>query len=108
NSGHWTIEGAETSQFENHLRAVIGWPLGSTAAVGHSAMINLIGQLPAREGVLAEPGTHLHWYGKQPRPGRKLGHVNIRTDDEKILRESIARLAPQIGLDQKIMSQNES
>src|SRR5206468_3828078 len=58
NSGHWTIEGAVTSQFENHLRAVLGWPLGATSAVGASAMVNCIGRMPAREAVLAVPGAH--------------------------------------------------
>jgi 5-(carboxyamino)imidazole ribonucleotide synthase len=77
NSGHWTIEGAATSQFENHLRAILGWPLGSTAALGHSAMVNFIGTLPARDAVLALPGVHFHDYGKAPRPGRKLGHCTI-------------------------------
>jgi 5-(carboxyamino)imidazole ribonucleotide synthase len=77
NSGHWTIEGAVTSQFENHVRAIAGLPLGSTAPRGHSAMINLIGELPAREPLLAEAGLHLHDYGKSARPGRKLGHVTI-------------------------------
>src|SRR5437879_6923734 len=72
NSGHWTIEGAITSQFENHLRAISGLPLGSPAAVGHAAMVNLIGRMPARRAVLAQPGTHLHDYGKQARAGRKL------------------------------------
>ncbi|MER3485135.1 MAG: 5-(carboxyamino)imidazole ribonucleotide synthase, partial [Chloroflexota bacterium] len=69
NSGHWTIEGAETSQFENHLRAVLGLPLGSTAPRGVSAMLNLIGTVPHRAAVLAHPGAHLHLYGKTPRPG---------------------------------------
>jgi 5-(carboxyamino)imidazole ribonucleotide synthase len=77
NSGHWTIEGAVTSQFENHLRAIAGLPLGSTAARGHSAMLNLIGTLPARERLLDEPGLHLHDYGKSARPGRKLGHLTF-------------------------------
>lgn len=77
NSGHWTIEGAVTSQFENHLRAILGWPLGDTAAVGHSAMVNYIGTLPVRERVLALPGAHHHDYGKAPRPGRKLGHCTL-------------------------------
>lgn len=77
NSGHWTIEGTVTSQFENHLRAVAGLPLGSTAPRGHSAMLNLIGTMPARELLLAEPGVHLHDYGKAPRQGRKLGHLTI-------------------------------
>ena len=78
NSGHWTIEGAVTSQFENHLRAVLGLPLGSTAATGHSAMLNLIGDLPESSEVLSIPDTHLHLYGKSPRPGRKLGHITLR------------------------------
>ena len=77
NSGHWTIEGADTSQFENHVRAVAGLPLGSTRARGHSAMINLIGELPARDRLLARPGLHWHDYGKAPRPGRKLGHITL-------------------------------
>jgi 5-(carboxyamino)imidazole ribonucleotide synthase len=77
NSGHWTIEGAETSQFENHLRAIAGLPLGSTKARGHSAMINLVGEMPTRDALLAQPAVHWHDYGKSPRPGRKLGHVTI-------------------------------
>jgi 5-(carboxyamino)imidazole ribonucleotide synthase len=77
NSGHWTIEGAVTSQFENHLRAVLNLPLGTTAATGFSAMLNLIGEVPPIEDVLAIPGAHLHLYGKNPRPGRKLGHVTL-------------------------------
>jgi 5-(carboxyamino)imidazole ribonucleotide synthase len=77
NSGHWTIEGAQTSQFEQHLRAILGLPLGSTAALGPSVMVNLIGTLPPRAAVLALPGAHLHDYGKTPRPGRKLGHVTV-------------------------------
>jgi 5-(carboxyamino)imidazole ribonucleotide synthase len=77
NSGHWTIEGAATSQFENHVRAIAGLPLGSTAARGHSAMINFIGELPARDPLLAEAGLHWHDYGKSPRPGRKLGHLTL-------------------------------
>ena len=77
NSGHWTIEGAETSQFENHVRAIAGLPLGSTAPRGHSAMINLVGELPAREPLLAQPGLHWHDYGKSARPGRKLGHITL-------------------------------
>ena len=77
NSGHWTIEGAVTSQFENHVRAVLGLPLGDTSATGHSAMLNLIGDMPSREGLLADGRLHLHDYGKSPRPGRKLGHVTL-------------------------------
>ncbi|MEY4356899.1 MAG: hypothetical protein RL469_225, partial [Pseudomonadota bacterium] len=80
NSGHWTIEGAATSQFENHLRAILGLPLGATTARGHAAMINLIGTLPARELVLATPEAHWHDYGKDERPGRKVGHVTVLAD----------------------------
>jgi 5-(carboxyamino)imidazole ribonucleotide synthase len=77
NSGHWTIEGADTSQFENHVRAIAGLPLGSTNARGHSAMINLVGEMPRRDTLLAEPALHWHDYGKTARPGRKLGHVTL-------------------------------
>ena len=77
NSGHWTIEGAETSQFENHLRAITGMPLGSTKVRGSSAMVNLIGTVPDTADIAAIAGAHLHLYGKEPRPGRKLGHVTI-------------------------------
>ena len=77
NSGHWTIEGAVTSQFENHLRAILGMPLGDTKPVGHAAMVNFIGTIPERDRVLALPGVHHHDYGKSPRAGRKLGHATI-------------------------------
>jgi 5-(carboxyamino)imidazole ribonucleotide synthase len=85
NSGHWTMEGAATSQFENHLRAILGLPLGDTSPVGHSAMVNFIGAMPRRERVLAIPGANLHDYGKSPRPGRKLGHATVvaRTATER-------------------------
>jgi 5-(carboxyamino)imidazole ribonucleotide synthase len=89
NSGHWTIEGADTSQFENHVRAVLGWPLGSTAARGVSAMLNCIGTMPDRDAVLAIPGAHLHDYGKARRTGRKLGHVTVLADDGNALNERI-------------------
>lgn len=77
NSGHWTIEGAQTSQFENHLRAILGWPLGDPAPRGHAAMLNLIGAMPDKPRALAVTGAHLHDYGKEPRPGRKLGHCTL-------------------------------
>lgn len=80
NSGHWTIEGAVTSQFENHVRAVAGLPLGACDARESSAMVNLIGEIPPREAVLAIPGARLHLYDKPPRPGRKVGHVTITAD----------------------------
>ena len=80
NSGHWTLEGAETSQFENHLRAVLGLPLGNTAALGSSVMLNWVGAMPAAAPVLASPAGHWHDYGKSPRPGRKVGHATLRAD----------------------------
>jgi 5-(carboxyamino)imidazole ribonucleotide synthase len=92
NSGHWTIEGAETSQFENHLRAGLGWPLGSSAAVGQSLMWNLIGDVPAPTDALAVPGAHLHLYGKAARPGRKLGHLTVHAPDAETLNHRTARL----------------
>lgn len=80
NSGHWTLEGAETSQFENHLRAVAGLPLGSTEAIGAAAMVNFIGAVPDPEAVLTLPNAHLHAYDKAFRAGRKVGHATIRTN----------------------------
>jgi 5-(carboxyamino)imidazole ribonucleotide synthase len=77
NSGHWTIEGAETSQFENHVRAIAGLPLGSARARGHAVMRNVIGRKPVVKKLLRVPGAHWHDYGKTPRPGRKLGHVTV-------------------------------
>jgi 5-(carboxyamino)imidazole ribonucleotide synthase len=77
NSGHWTIEGCVTSQFENHLRAICDLPLGSTRALGHTAMINFLGTMPDRERLLGIDGLAFHDYGKEPRPGRKLGHCTI-------------------------------
>ena len=92
NSGHWSIEGAVTSQFENHLRAILGLPLGSTKAIGHSAMVNLIGELPEPEPLLKVPNTHLHLYGKSPRPARKLGHVTVRSDKLEKLQQKLQEL----------------
>lgn len=92
NSGHWTIEGAETSQFENHLRAVLGWPLGDPRARGHAGMLNLIGRMPPRDAVLAVPGAHLHDYGKSPRPGRKVGHCTLVDGERARLLERLEPL----------------
>ena len=78
NSGHWSIEGSKTSQFENHLRAVMNLPLGSTASCGHAGMVNLIGEIP--QTVRALDVGVLHDYGKMPKPGRKLGHVTVIAD----------------------------
>jgi 5-(carboxyamino)imidazole ribonucleotide synthase len=81
NSGHWTIEGAATSQFENHVRAVLGWPLGDTQEMGPTVMVNCIGQMPDRAAVFTIEGAHLHDYGKAPRAGRKVGHVTVTGGD---------------------------
>jgi 5-(carboxyamino)imidazole ribonucleotide synthase len=102
NSGHWTIEGAETSQFENHLRAILGLPLGATRARGHCAMINLIGLMPERTAILREDGVHLHDYGKSPRPGRKLGHLTLMDRSaparDRRARRLLARLATELRI----------
>ncbi|MGQ9904735.1 MAG: 5-(carboxyamino)imidazole ribonucleotide synthase, partial [Anaerolineae bacterium] len=92
NSGHWTIEGARASQFENHLRAILGWPLGDTSAVGHCAMLNIIGDLPDPAVALSVPGAHLHLYSKSPRPGRKLGHITLVEPSEADLRTRLSAL----------------
>jgi 5-(carboxyamino)imidazole ribonucleotide synthase len=92
NSGHWTIEGAQTSQFENHLRAILDRPLGSTAPRGASAMVNCLGAMPDPAAVLAIEGAHVHDYGKAARPGRKVGHVTITATDAAALEPRLAEL----------------
>jgi 5-(carboxyamino)imidazole ribonucleotide synthase len=92
NSGHWTIEGAETSQFENHLRAVLGLPLGSAAARGPCAMLNIIGDLPDIPSVLSHSGAHLHLYGKKPRPSRKIGHITVCAETMDTVRSTVEKL----------------
>ena len=99
NSGHWTIEGAECSQFENHLRAVMGLPLGDTAARGYSAMLNWIGDLPDEQAALAIPGVHWHDYGKSSRPGRKVGHATVCGHDPDQLQSRLQRLG--VALDRE-------
>ncbi len=81
NSGHWTIDAAPASQFENHIRAVLGMPLGATEPVQPCVMLNLIGGSPDSQAVLAVPGAHLHLYDKQPRAGRKIGHITVVGND---------------------------
>ena len=96
NSGHWTIEGAVTSQFENHLRAILGLPLGDTSPVGHAAMVNYIGTMPDRDRILALPGAHHHDYGKAPRANRKLGHCTVvaptAAQRDAVLRQLLRRV----------------
>ncbi|NOT11118.1 MAG: 5-(carboxyamino)imidazole ribonucleotide synthase [Methylococcaceae bacterium] len=99
NSGHWTIEGAETSQFENHLRAILGLPLGATTAVGKTAMVNFIGGLPTCKDVLAIEHAHLHLYDKAPRKGRKVAHATVCADhvDSLVTRlDLLIKLAQQV------------
>jgi 5-(carboxyamino)imidazole ribonucleotide synthase len=92
NSGHWTLEGSACSQFQNHLRAVAGLPLGDTRALGHSVMLNWVGTLPDARVVLAVPGGYWHDYGKSPRPGRKVGHATLRADDPATLAHHLAEV----------------
>lgn len=87
NSGHWTIEGAECSQFENHLRAIAGLPLGAVGLRGESVMFNFVGQSPSNEKLTAIPGVHVHHYGKTPKPLRKVGHATVTAEDPETLRE---------------------
>jgi 5-(carboxyamino)imidazole ribonucleotide synthase len=102
NSGHWTIEGAETSQFENHLRAVLGLPLGSTRMVGHACMLNWIGALPDANAVLSDPCGHWHDYGKLPREGRKVGHATLRADSPEVLADSLRAIGLKLGRDDQV------
>lgn len=97
NSGHWTIEGAETSQFQNHLRAVLGLPLGDTAVRGTSCMLNWIGEMPEAVAVLQTAGGHWHDYGKQPRVGRKVGHATLRADEADALAQRLAEVGEALG-----------
>jgi len=96
NSGHLTLEGARTSQFEQHLRAILDLPLGSPELLGPTAMLNCIGHLPDPAAVLAVPDTHLHAYGKVARAGRKVGHVTVRAPDGVALAERLQALKPMI------------
>jgi 5-(carboxyamino)imidazole ribonucleotide synthase len=92
NSGHWTIEGAETSQFENHLRAVLSLPLGPTTPIGVSAMLNIIGRVPNLSRLLGVADAHVHLYGKSAAHRRKLGHVTVRAATAEAARERLSQL----------------
>ena len=102
NSGHWTIEGAQTSQFENHLRAIAGLPLGETALVGWCSMINIIGALPDMASVLETPYSHLHLYDKEPRPGRKIGHITVCAPSLELLESAITRIEKLMGMNNQV------
>lgn len=93
NSGHWTIEGAETSQFENHLRAILDLPLGSAQARGHAGMVNFIGGLADSSTLLNIPNTHLHLYDKAPRKGRKVAHATVRADNAANYHQALQQVA---------------
>jgi len=92
NSGHWTLDGAVCSQFENHLRAIAGLPLGSAAMRGPCAMVNFIGSAPELSRVAAIPGLHVHLYGKQAKPARKIGHANLTASSEDELKHALRKL----------------
>jgi len=102
NSGHWTIEGSETSQFENHLRAVLGLPLGDTRMVGTACMLNWIGAMPDANAVLGEAGGHWHDYGKAPRAGRKVGHATLRADRPAALAATLARVGAALAREAQV------
>ncbi|KRG62690.1 phosphoribosylaminoimidazole carboxylase [Stenotrophomonas humi] len=102
NSGHWTSDGAETSQFENHLRAVLGLPLGDTRMLGHACMLNWIGQMPEAGPVLNESSGHWHDYGKQSREGRKVGHANLRDDSAVALADALERVGEVLGVQAQV------
>lgn len=93
NSGHWTQQGAEICQFENHLRAVCGLPLGSTKLVRETAMINILGEDTLPPEIMAMEGCHIHWYGKSQRPGRKMGHINLTADYPGQLQRKLCEIA---------------
>lgn len=93
NSGHWTQQGADTCQFENHLRAICGLPLGSTHLVRPTAMINILGEDTIPTQALAIPSVTFHWYNKEKRNGRKMGHINVSGDTELILAQRLTQLA---------------
>lgn len=103
NSGHWTIEGACTSQFENHVRAVLGMPLGDTSACGQSAMLNWIGDLPDPVGVLGTADAHWHDYGKQSRPGRKVGHATVCAAEPSVLADRLNTLAAALARQAQVL-----
>ncbi|HEX5354179.1 MAG TPA: 5-(carboxyamino)imidazole ribonucleotide synthase [Rhodanobacteraceae bacterium] len=102
NSGHWTIEGAVASQFENHVRAALGMPLGDTSARCPSCMLNWIGALPDRDKLLAIPGAHWHDYGKSPRPGRKAGHATVCAPDAATLAARLQQVGRALGREEQV------
>ena len=108
NSGHWTMQGADTCQFENHLRAVRGLPLGSTKVTSPTAMINIIGCKAFSRDMLSIPGCHLHWYGKTPRKKRKMGHFNLCADNYSELGKTMQALAEYLPVENFPMLKDEA
>ncbi len=106
NSGHWTIEGSSCSQFENHLRAIAGLPLGDTAATEHCMMLNWIGSMPVAEQCMEGSGIHWHDYGKSARPGRKLGHTTIAAPSAVVLRERFQSVAELLDPEVRVAAEN--
>ncbi|MFD0739453.1 5-(carboxyamino)imidazole ribonucleotide synthase [Lysobacter koreensis] len=102
NSGHWTIEGSETSQFQNHLRAVLGLPLGDTRMVGRACMLNWVGAMPDANAVLQEAGGHWHDYGKSPREGRKVGHATLRAESAQDLSAAVQKVGQALGRGEQV------
>ena len=116
NSGHWSMSRSDTSQFENHLRAVVGLPLGDTSARGPSAMVNIIGCSSFSRDLLKISGCHLHWYGKTVREKRKMGHINVTADSYQALGEKLEALCqyvpneyfPKLGKEARKLKQIEA
>jgi 5-(carboxyamino)imidazole ribonucleotide synthase len=108
NSGHWTMQGADTCQFENHLRAVRGLPLGSTKVTSPTAMINIIGCKAFTRDMLSIPGCHLHWYGKTPRKKRKMGHFNLCAENYAELGKAMQALAEYLPIEHFPMLKDEA
>ncbi len=97
NTGHWSVDGAICSQFENHLRAICGLPLGDTSMLVPSTMCNIIGDHPDLADVLKLPGVHYHHYQKQPRPDRKIGHITVCEHDDRLMREVVSSIMKMFG-----------
>lgn len=97
NSGHWTIEGTECSQFENHMRAVAGLPLGEIKLTGSSIMLNCIGEMPEVGGINKLPGVVIHDYGKVAREGRKVGHITLTAKNDEAVMQLLNRVQELIG-----------
>ncbi len=106
NSGHWTQNGAVCNQFENHLRAICGKTLGSTASLGHCAMINLLG-CDAPDELISWPHAHLHWYNKKLRPGRKMGHINLLQENSNELQDDLSHALQMLSSEQNKLHAHE-